>query len=234
MLLKLDGLTKNFGGVVAVNQVSLGIEKGEIVGLIGPNGSGKTTLLDLVNGFLDKDGGSVYFKEEEITDLKPHELAQKGIARTFQIARVFLGMTVLENLLSVPVKGLSHEAKSNRAKELLETTGLIPVMYEYAKNISGGQQKLTELSRALMLNPSFMMMDEPFAGIDPAMLLVLIDLLKNLNKAGKTFIIVEHNMSIVYQLCNRVIVLNEGKVLTEGIPEDIQHDHRVIEAYLGV
>jgi len=234
MLLQLDGLTKHFGGVVAVNKVSFGIEKGEILGLIGPNGSGKTTLLDLINGFLRKDEGIASFKGENITNLKPHELAQRGISRTFQVARVFFDMTVLENLLSVPVKGLSQEAKYERTKELLETVGLTPVMYEYGKNISGGQQKLTELSRALMLDPDFMMMDEPFAGVDPAMLRRLIELLKNLNKAGKTFLLVEHNMSLIYELCNRVIVLDEGEVLTEGRPEEIQHDHRVIEAYLGV
>jgi len=226
-------LTKRFGGVLALNNVSFGIDRGEIVGLIGPNGSGKTTLLDVVNNFLDKDGGKVYFNGEDVTDLAPHKLAYKGVGRTFQVSRVFEKMTVLENLLSVPVRGLSSEAKFQRVKYLLETTGLMSVIYEYAKNLSGGQKKLLELSRALMLDPDLMMMDEPFAGVDPAMLDRLIDLVENLNKTGKTFLIIEHNIALVHRLCNRVIVLDEGEVIAEGKPEDIQHNARVIEAYLG-
>ena len=226
-------MTKRFGGVLALNNVSFGIDRGEIVGLIGPNGSGKTTLLDVVNNFLHKDGGKIYFNGEDVTDLAPHKLAYKGVGRTFQVSRVFEKMTVLENLLSVPVRGLSSEAKFQRVKYLLETTGLMSVIYEYAKNLSGGQKKLLELSRALMLDPDLMMMDEPFAGVDPAMLDRLIDLVENLNKTGKTFLIIEHNIALVHRLCNRVIVLDEGEVIAEGKPEDIQHNARVIEAYLG-
>lgn len=218
---------------MALNNVSFGIDKGEIVGLIGPNGSGKTTLLDVINNLLDKDGGKVYFKGDNVTDLAPHKLAYKGIGRTFQICRLFGKMTVLENLLSVPVRGLSSEAKFQRAEDLLKTAGLVPVIYEYAKNLSGGQKKLLELSRTLMLDPELMMMDEPFAGVDPAMLDRLTDFVKNLNKMGKTFLIIEHNMALIHQLCNRVIVLNEGEVIAEGRPEEIQHNARVVEAYLG-
>jgi len=218
---------------LALNNVSFGISKGEIVGLIGPNGSGKTTLLDVVNNFLDKDGGKVYFNGENVTNVAPHKLACKGIGRTFQVSRVFEKMTVLENLLSVPVRRESSEAKFQRVKDLLETTGLMPVIYEYAKNLSGGQKKLLELSRALMLDPDLMMMDEPFAGVDPAMLDRLIDLVEDLNKTGKTFLIIEHNMALIHRLCNRVIVLNEGKVIAEGRIEDIEHNPRVVEAYLG-
>jgi ABC-type branched-subunit amino acid transport system ATPase component len=234
LLLRIKDLTKHFGGIIALNRVGFGIKKGEIVGLIGPNGSGKTTLLDTVCNFLEKDGGEVYYKEEDITKCKPNEIATKGIGRTFQVARVFRNMTVLENLFAVPVKGSSQKDKAKRVKELLELVGLTPVMYEYAGNISGGQQKLTELSRTLMLDPDLMMMDEPFAGIDPAMLNTLVRLIDKLNKEmGKTFLIVEHNMPLVFRLCSRVIVLNEGEVLTTGQPEDIQNDRRVIEAYLG-
>jgi branched-chain amino acid transport system ATP-binding protein len=233
MLLEVEGLTKKYGGVMALNQVLFGIEESEIVGLIGPNGSGKTTLLDVISGFLQKDGGRILYRGDDITKLKPHEITRRRIGRTFQVSRVFDKMTVLENLLCVPLLGIDSNEKKSRVKEVLTVTRLEPVAYEYAKNLSGGQRKLLEFARILLLDPLLLMMDEPFAGVDPAILKELTDLVKSLNRSGKSFLIVEHNFALITELCKRVIVLDDGVKIADGPLEEIQKDERVIAAYLG-
>jgi len=232
-LLKVEGVTKKYGGVMALDSVFFDIEEGEIVGLIGPNGSGKTTLLDVISGFLKKDGGKVLYKGEDITRLKPHEITRRRIGRTFQVSRIFDKMTVLENLLCVPLGSVAPQDKKRRVKETLEITRLEPVAYEYGKNLSGGQRKLLEFARVLLLDPLFLMMDEPFAGVDPAILEELLSLVRNLNSSGKAFLIVEHNFALITQLCSRVIVLDGGAKIAEGPLEQIQKNERVIVAYLG-
>ena len=223
--LQVMNLVKTYGGVRAVNDVSFEVEKGELIGLIGPNGSGKTTLLDLISGFFKPDSGKIFFEGRLINNLEPFKRAAY-IGRTFQVSRVFKGMTVLENLLAV-VKD------KQRANELLELVGLTELSAEYASNLSGGQQKLLEFARVLMLSPRLILMDEPFAGVTPSMIDRLVEVINTLNRQGITFMIVEHNMSLAFRLCRRCIVLDRGMIIADEPVSQIPYNYRVIEAYLG-
>jgi ABC-type branched-subunit amino acid transport system ATPase component len=230
-LLEVDGLRKRFGGVTAVNGVSLTLEARHIYGLIGPNGSGKTTLFNCITGLERRDAGRVIFKGERIDDLKAYQIALRGIGRTFQVIRVFPELTALENLLVV-TRG-DAAAAERRARELLDLVRLDGLRNEYAGNLSYGQQKLVEFARVLMRDPALILLDEPAAGVNRTLLNDLLDAVRGLRNQGATVLLVEHDMKVVMGLCETVFVLDHGEKIAEGPPGAIQSDERVIEAYFG-
>ena len=230
-ILEVSGLTKRFGGVIAVNRCSLSLAPGKIYGLIGPNGSGKTTLFNCITGLERRDEGEVRFKGERIDGLRSHQVARRGIGRTFQMIRVFPELTALENLLVVTRAPL--EAARARARELLRFVTLDRLQNEYAGNLSYGQQKLLEFSRVLMTDPGLILLDEPAAGVNRTLLNELLALIVRLRDEGKTVLIVEHDMKVVMGLSETVFVLDYGEKIAEGPPGAIQSDQRVIEAYFG-
>lgn len=248
-LLETIELTKNFFGLTALDKVNLHVNKGEIVGLIGPNGSGKTTLFNCATGVLPVTGGRVKFRGDDITGLKTHEIALKGLSRTFQIIRIFPKMTVMENmLLSIQqhqgerilssifrtprIRRLEKEARE-RALKLLEFVNIDHLKDSLAGNLSFGQHKLLEFIMALMPDPEIVLLDEPAAAVNPTMIKKMMDHIVQLNKEGYTFFIIEHNMDVVMELCTRVVVLNYGEKIAEGKPEEIKNNDDVIEAYFG-
>jgi ABC-type branched-subunit amino acid transport system ATPase component len=230
-VLSVDGVRKSFGGVAAVNDVSLALEPGRIYGLIGPNGSGKTTLFNCITGLTPLDGGQVTFRGERIDGLKPWQVARRGIGRTFQVIRVFPELTALENLLVV-TRGPRGPVEQ-RGRELLEFVRLARLADEYAGNLSYGQQKLVEFVRMLMTDPMLILLDEPAAGVNRTLLNDLLEAVARLRDAGKTVLLVEHDMKVVMGLCQTVFVLDHGDKIAEGPPGVIQADERVIEAYFG-
>ena len=229
--LEIDGVKKSFGGVAAVNGVSLRLEPGRIHGLIGPNGSGKTTLFTCITGLERRDAGRILFRGERIDGLKPWQIAVKGVGRTFQVTRVFPELSALENLLVV-TRG-DRAAAERRARELLAFVKLEPLAGEYAGNLSYGQQKLIEFVRVLMRDPSLILLDEPAAGVNRTLLNDLLEAVRRLRDEGKTVLLVEHDMKVVMGLCEIVFVLDHGDKIAEGSPGIIQADERVIEAYFG-
>jgi len=248
-MLEVKSLEKNFGGIRAVDDCTLEVRKESITGLIGPNGAGKTTLFNLVTGFHKPDGGEILFKGERIDGLSPHEIARKALCRTFQIPRELKEMTVLENLMLVPgnqageriwntwffpgrVRRQEREIR-RKAEEVLEFVELIHLKDAYAKNLSSGQKKLLELARTLMADPEMILLDEPGAGVNRSLMKKLVDNIHKLRSQGKTFFVIEHDMNLITDLCERVIVMSKGKELVEGTFEEIKTDDRVIEAYLG-
>ncbi len=249
--LRVEGLRKEFGGITAVDGASFEVEEGSLTGLIGPNGAGKSTTFNCITGVHDATAGDVYFRGEEITGLQPHDIAQRGLVRTFQIARELDEMTVLENVMLAPggqggesitrsvVPGLRSQVVEeernlrDEAWETLEFFELDHLATEYAGNLSGGQRKLLELARALMTDPGVMLLDEPFAGVNPTLEEKLLDRIHDLREQGLTFLLVEHDMDLIMENCEHVIVMHQGRVLDEGPPERIQNNEEVIEAYLG-
>ena len=230
-MLEVIDVEKSFGGVRAVGGVSLTLERGRIYGLIGPNGSGKTTLFNCITGVERRDAGRVVLDGQRIDGLPPYRIAQLGVGRTFQMIRVFPELTALENLLVVTTG--SHEAAQARARELLAFVKLEGLADEYAGNLSYGQQKLVEFVRMLMRDPSLVLLDEPAAGVNRTLLNELLDAVRRLRDAGKTVLLVEHDMKVVMGLCETVFVLDHGEKIAEGPPGTIQADERVIEAYFG-
>ncbi len=230
-ILEVSGVVKRFGGVTAVNGVSLALEPGRIYGLIGPNGSGKTTLFDCITGVQRGDSGQIRFRGERIDGLKPHKIFHRGMGRTFQVIRVFPELTALENLLVVTTSGYA-EARG-RAEELLRFVKLERLADEYAGNLSYGQQKLVEFVRVLMTDPELILLDEPASGVNRTLLNELLEAVRALRDRGKTVLLVEHDMKVVMGLCETVFVLDHGEKLAVGPPGVIQSDERVIEAYFG-
>ena len=230
-VLAVEGVRKSFGGVTAVNGVSFALEAGRIYGLIGPNGSGKTTLFNCITGLERRDAGRIVFKGEQIDHLKPHQVATRGIGRTFQVIRVFPELTALENLLVV-TRGPRAEAE-RRGRELLQFVKLEGLAGEYAGNLSYGQQKLVEFVRVLMTDPALILLDEPAAGVNRTLLNDLLGAVARLRDEGRTILLVEHDMKVVMGLCETVFVLDHGEKIAEGPPGLIQADERVIEAYFG-
>ena len=241
VLLDVKGLNKSFGGVRAVDDLSFQVREGTITGLIGPNGSGKTTAFNLIQGMTRSDSGEVWFDGRRIDRLPAFKRAHRGLGRTFQITRLFPEMTVLENVVaplpSFSWRHLGADAVSGdeaeRARELLDFVGMLGFADRPARALSFGQQKLVELAQKLMLEPKLILLDEPGGGINPALLDRIVEKIRELNSLGTTFLIVEHNMPLVADLCDPVIVLDRGHRIAEGSAEEIQHDPLVLDAYLG-
>jgi len=234
VIMDILDVKKAFAGVQALNGVSFSVPERSIFGLIGPNGAGKTTLINVINGVYKPDGGEIRFGAFRLNDMEIYDIAQLGISRTFQVARIFRRMSVLENVVAPTIflKENSEKVKT-RVMALLDFVGLAGKKDQYALELSGGQQKLLEFARALVTEPKLVLMDEPFAGVHPEIKAQLIDNVKELNQKGKTFIIVSHDMRSISDLCTHVVVLNFGEKLTEGPPEIVLMDEQVIEAYLG-
>jgi ABC-type branched-subunit amino acid transport system ATPase component len=248
-LLDVEGLERSFGNLVAVDGVSFGVEAGEIVGLIGPNGAGKTTTFNCISSVLDSDAGTVTFDGQDITTAPPYALARRGLVRTFQQTRELSTMTVEENMLlpapNHPGERVWHavgqtaasgdrEAEAReQAMELLDVFDLAAMTDEYAGNLSGGQRKLLELARALMLDPKMLMLDEPFAGVNPTLTNEIVEHIETLNDDGLTLLIIEHELETLTELVDRLVVLADGEVLATGPPAEVVENEEVIDAYLG-
>ena len=242
-LLEIRKLTKHFFRLSALSEVSLSVEPGELLGIIGPNGSGKTTLFNCVTGVLPPSAGEVWFQGEDITGWSPDAVYHRGIARTFQLIQLFPEMTVLENMLMAAQERrgtlwgrlLRREEteESARARRLLEYLGIAAVQMNLASNLSYGQQKLLDFGMALMGEPRLILLDEPLAGVNPTMINTLVERILELNAQGHTFVVIEHNMEVVMSLCRRIVVLSQGEQIAEGTPAEVAHNPLVLDAYFG-
>ncbi len=249
-LLRTQDLTKNFGGLCAVNEVSFSLNAGEIVGLIGPNGAGKTTLINLLSGAYPPSAGRILWQGKDITGSKAHAINRLGISRTFQIVRVFKKLTARENVLaavvdrrrlgpwSLAAQALGHagQAKAEdqqRAEELLDRVGLADYRDEEAENLPYALTKRLEIARSLATRPQLLLLDEPSSGLNPSELKGQIDLIRGINQEGVSILIIEHVMKVIMNISQRLIVLHYGQKLTEGAPEEVYGNPEVVEAYLG-
>lgn len=233
-LLETEGLRKEFGALIANDGISLSVEEGQVRGIIGPNGSGKSTFFNTVTGFYTPDGGTVRFDGTNITGWAPHEIATHGLARTFQIVSPFESLTVTENLLAVHSSGVRiSQAKRSRAAEILEFLEIDHLADAEASNMSGGQQKLLELARLLMLDPQCIMLDEPTAGVNPALQDRILDRLQAMNEQGTTFVVVEHDMDLIREFADSVTVFDQGQIIAEGTFDEVTSQGHVRDAYLG-
>lgn len=248
--MQIEGVTKRFGPVTAVSNCSFQLEAGKITGLIGPNGAGKSTLFNIVAGVHRPDSGKVSLGGEDITAMPSHDLFARGLLRTFQIPHEFSSMTAIENLLMVPAGQIGENLKNalffrkhfvaqerevlDKAASVIDFLGLGHVKNELAGNLSGGQKKLLELGRTLMVDTKVVLLDEIGAGVNRTLLNTLSDHIEKLNRDfGKTFFIIEHNMEFISRLCHRVTVMIEGEIVTEGLPDEVLSDPLVVEAYFG-
>jgi neutral amino acid transport system ATP-binding protein len=248
-LLSASGLSKSFGGVKAVNNAEIQVKKGTITGLIGPNGAGKTTLFNLLSNFIRPDQGRIIFDGEPINHLQPYQIAQMGMIRTFQVARVLSRLSVMENMLLAAQKQtgenfwnvwfkphivLKEEKQlKQKALDILDSVGLAAKVNDYAGALSGGQRKLLEIARALMTDPKMILLDEPAAGVNPTLINQICEYIHKWNQEGMTFLIIEHNMDMIMSICDQVWVLAEGTNLAVGNPQEIQSNEQVLQAYLG-
>jgi len=249
-MLQISNINKSFGGLKVLNNLSFKIKKGSISGLIGPNGAGKTTLFNVINGSIKPDSGSVLLNNYELIGLQPHELFEIGVLRTFQIPHEFFSLTVLDNLLVVPPNKIGEtffgqwffekkikkieEINVKKAKNILNILGLSHLEKEYAGNLSGGQKKLLELGRVMMVEPKIILLDEVGAGVNKTLLKKISNIIKKLNKEKKyTFIMIEHDLDFISKLCDTIIVMAEGQFLTQGNIQQIKSNQKVIDIYLG-
>ncbi len=243
-ILQARGISKAFGGLQAVDGVDFEVEPAEIVGIIGPNGSGKTTLCNCVMGLLRPDSGTVCFRGQDITGLPPYQISRLGLRKTFQLVHLFPNMTVFECLLlgqqETHLSGFSARLRPHSPDEvriamnMLEFLGLQGVRDHLTDSLSYGQQKLLEFGLALVASPTVVILDEPVAGVNPTMAVHLRDRILEARKRGTTFLIVEHEMAFVMGLCDRIVVLNQGRKICEGTPDQIRRNEEVVEVYLGV
>jgi len=240
-LLSIIGLRKRFGGLVAVDGADLTVRRGSITALIGPNGSGKTTLFNLVTGGMRPDAGEIRFAGRRVDGLPPWRRAHLGMGRTFQVTRLFGSLSVLENVVApLPhdrwremFAGAVRGSEATRARELLDFVGLGRFAQLPAASLSYGQQKLVELAQVLMLEPELVLLDEPAGGVNPALVARMGEIIRDLNAQGMTFLVVEHNIPLVLELCDPVIVFSRGRAIAEGPPQVIRQDPLVLDAYLG-
>jgi neutral amino acid transport system ATP-binding protein len=242
-LLEVEGVKKRYGGIQALDSCHLAVDRGEIAGLIGPNGSGKTTLFNVITGYETVRQGTVHLDGKEITNLSPDRIFNRGVGRTFQLTRVFGRLTVMENMLVASQRQRSwwvtawrragSHGERKRAMELLEFVGIARLAGELAANLSYGQRKLLELAYVLMSEPELLLLDEPAGGVNPTLLNNISDHIKELNRQGRTFLVVEHNMEFVMGLCHRVTVMDHGSIVVSGLPEQVRNNPKVLDAYLG-
>jgi ABC-type branched-subunit amino acid transport system ATPase component len=239
-LLEVEELTKRFGGVTAVDACSFGVPEGSITALVGPNGSGKTTAFNLITGYARRDAGSIRFGGTPVRRPEPTRLARRGLTRTFQQARIFADLTLVQNVVAAlqqPWRAALRRAvragERARALELLEEFGLTRLAHERAGSLSYGQKKLLVFATVLIAEPRLVLLDEPTAGVNPVLVEQIEQRIRELNASGLTFLVVEHNMNLVMRLCDPVVVLDHGTKLAEGAPDEVRNDPRVLEAYLG-
>ena len=243
-ILKINKVTKKFGGLVALRDVSFNVQKNQITGLIGPNGAGKTTLFNTMSGVYKADHGEIVFNDKNIINLPAHRIADIGIARTFQIARPFLDLTVTENVLVglgeknyqgiiKPFKLSKNAVNIKKANEILEMVGMIEFNKHKASDLSLGYKRRLGIARALALDPEVLMLDEPLAGLGKDVSSKMLELVQKLKEDKMTIVIIEHDMEAIMSICDKIIVLNQGEKIAEGKPEEIQNNKEVVEAYLG-
>jgi len=248
-LIRINNLKKSFGGLMAVDINELSFNQGQLTSIIGPNGAGKTTFFDLISGFQNSDNGDVYLKNKNITNLQPYKIARMGMVRTFQLTKVFDRMTVLENLLfsgseisndslfkSIFKSNLQKEYEKElkeKAKDIMNDLNILHMSDSYARELSGGQKKLLELARSIINQPEILLLDEPLAGVNPKLADDILEIIKKLADSGLTILMVEHNIEAVMRISERIVVLAEGSLIADGIPNEIRKNKYVIEAYLG-